>query len=94
MLDVQHRETPAARDPGATVVVVSVTGGELSREQIVDRIIQINRTATMAFLSRFSDASLRDYLRHLSVADVPRGAGSAWVRTGETPAIVGRESQD
>lgn len=66
----------------------------LSREQVVDRIIQINKTATTAFLSRFEDQSLREYLRHLSMVNVPRGAQSAWVRPGDTPAIVGRESQD
>lgn len=58
----------------------------LTREQVVDRIITINPTATADFLNRFQDQSLELYLERLS-SSMRRGA--SWVRRGETPAITG-----
>lgn len=60
----------------------------LTREQVVDRIITINRSASPAFLERFADPQLRHYLDHLTHTEQRRNI--PWVRTGETPAIVGR----
>jgi hypothetical protein len=66
----------------------------LTREQVVDRIITINPTATTSFLERFNDRSLGMYLDHLVAASRPRGRGARWLRPGDSPAILARESQD
>jgi hypothetical protein len=66
----------------------------LTREQVVDRIITITPTATASFLDRFNDRSLGMYLDHLVAASRPRGRGARWLRPGDSPAILARESQD
>jgi hypothetical protein len=72
----------------------SSTSSRLTREQVVDRIITINPTATAAFLDHFSEVSLGKYLDHLVAASGPRGRHSRWERPGDSPAIWGRVSQD
>lgn len=62
----------------------------LTREQVVERIITLNATATAEFLDRFGDEELMRYLEHLQAAQVPRGRGARWSRPGGTPAIVSR----
>lgn len=62
----------------------------LTREQVVDRIITINRGATADFLSRFAESSLERYLDRLVAASGPRG--DRFSRAGDTPAILWRES--
>jgi len=66
----------------------------LTREQMVERILDLNKSATNDFLDRFEDPPLRNYLDHLIAASSPRGAQSRWIRRGDTPAIVSRESDD
>jgi hypothetical protein len=66
----------------------------LTREQVVDRIITINPTATTTFLSKFSEASLGRYLDHLVAASGPRGRHARWMRPGDSPAIMARERRD
>ncbi len=66
----------------------------LTREQMVERILDLNKSATPTFLERFEDRPLRNYLDHLVAASSPRGAQSRWIRRGDTPAIVSRESED
>ena len=63
----------------------------LTREQVVDRIISINRSASPAFLERFAEPQLRHYLEHLTHTEEQRPS-VPWVRRGETPAIVGRSA--
>jgi hypothetical protein len=63
----------------------------LSRAQLVERILQLNPTATPEFLARFSEGSLAHYLEHLSVMDEPT---APWVRRGIMPAIVRREPME
>lgn len=70
------------------------TSSRLTREQVVDRIITINPTATTAFLERFNESSLTKYLDHLVVASGPRGGHSRWMRPGDSPAIMSRPSLD
>lgn len=67
-----------------------VTSTRLTREQVVDRIITINRSASPAFLDRFAEPQLRHYLEHLTHTDERHEV--PWVRRGETPAIVGRSA--
>lgn len=64
----------------------------LSRLQVVERIMDLNHSATEAYLDTFSDRALTSYLAHLESAGQPRGA--RWVRPGDTPAIIVRETTD
>lgn len=61
----------------------------LRREQLVDRIVGMNPSATPSFLLRFDEDRLEEYLSHLQAAAEPRG--SRWVRPASTPAIVWHE---
>ncbi|QOJ01486.1 MAG: hypothetical protein HRU70_13725 [Phycisphaeraceae bacterium] len=71
------------------------TAEHLGREQVIERILGINPTASSLFLSSFEDDQLRAYLEHLVVMMAPRGPRSAgWVRRGETPAIVSAEPEE
>jgi hypothetical protein len=72
----------------------SSQSARLTREQVVDRIITINPTATAEFLDHFNEDSLGKYLDHLISASGPRGRQSRWLRPGDSPAIWGRISQD
>jgi hypothetical protein len=72
----------------------SSSSSRLTREQVVDRIISINPTATTGFLERFNQASLGMYLDHLLAASGPRGGKSRWMRPGDWPAITARVAQD
>ncbi len=65
----------------------------LNREQVIDRIVTINTSATSAFLERFETASLHRYLEHLDVASGPRGRSSGWIRPGDSRAIVSFETE-
>jgi hypothetical protein len=63
----------------------------MTRSQLVDRILELNPTATPAFLGEFNEASLAHYLEHLCVANEPL---VPWVRRGQSPGIVRRESAE
>ena len=58
--------------------------------QIINAIQELNRSARRDWLDAFAIPALRRYLDHLEVTLEPRGRGSVWVRSGETPAIVTR----
>ncbi len=92
MVSDATRETfvsPVPVSPGIT------SPGPMSRSQVMERIISINPTATVQFLGRFADRSLRGYLDHLSAAQSPRGRSSTpWVRPADSPAIVMRVPND
>lgn len=62
----------------------------MSRDELIHAIRGHNRTASPEFLGRFNDPALTQYLRHLQTGRLPRGPGSCWVRSPETPAIVTR----
>lgn len=66
---------------------LSEIASALSREQLIDRILMLNPTATPAFLGEFTENDLTHYLEHLTCAQEPRGREARWVRTGGTPAI-------
>lgn len=66
----------------------------LTREQLVDRILELNPSATLAFLGEFGEMSLSVYLAHLMAAQEPRGRTATWVRPGDSPAIVSREAKE
>ncbi|MBL4697374.1 MAG: hypothetical protein JKX70_00930 [Phycisphaerales bacterium] len=62
----------------------------LSREQVVDQIISINRSATAEYLEQFEQRSLDTYLDHLISSQQPRGRHARWDRPGDTPAMMSR----
>ncbi len=64
----------------------------LTRQQLVDSILELNPTATSGFLMGFTDDSLQRYLEHLSLGHGPRGKGTSWLRETGRPGIVGREN--
>ena len=66
----------------------------LSRMQLIDRIGEMNPSATPEFLARFGHQSLGNYLEHLLSAQEPRGRTARWVRRNETPAIERWEPRD
>ena len=66
----------------------------LSKDQIIDGIVQINRSACRDWLGAFDSRSLRHYLDHLQRTLEPRGAHSVWVRSGHSSAVVTREAAD
>ena len=47
----------------------------MTKRQLIDQIITVNRSAEPGFLARFDDEDLRDYLDHLLVALEPRLTG-------------------
>lgn len=60
-----------------------------SKNEIIDRIRQINRSADRIWLERFEDRALYDYLEHLQLLMEPRGRQSVWRRRSEDAAVVG-----
>ena len=46
----------------------------MTKRQLIDQILSLNQTAEPAFLAQFQDRDLDEYLAHLTVAKMPRGA--------------------
>jgi hypothetical protein len=63
----------------------------MNRAQLMERILELNPTATPQFLGGFSEFSLAHYLEHLCIREEPT---IPWVRRGIAPAIVRREARD
>ena len=66
----------------------------LTKTNLIDEIRQVNTTADMCWLDRFSIDQLRTYLAHLHTSLRPRGRGSAWVRPSDIPAIIAFECDE
>jgi hypothetical protein len=49
----------------------------MTKRQLIDEILTLNQTAEPAFLARFEDAELSQYLQHLQVLQTPRLSGNA-----------------
>ena len=64
----------------------------LSKAQIIDEIIEINRSASPRWLDRFQPPALRRYLDHLERSLEPRGGDSFWIRPGETAPVIWRNA--
>lgn len=60
------------------------------KDQIIQDIQRINRSARRDWLEAFDEPALARYLAHLRKSLEPRGGRSFWVRTGGTPPIVTR----
>jgi len=63
----------------------------MSTAQLIQEICRLNRTADARFLGRFDRDDLDRYLAHLKFKSDPDHARSAWVRPGDTPAMIRRE---
>lgn len=63
----------------------------LTKDQLIQGIRQINRSARQDWLMHFDPNALRRYLDHLHRTLEPRGGHSVWVRPGETAAVVTRD---
>ncbi|MDZ4831106.1 MAG: hypothetical protein SGJ09_13035 [Phycisphaerae bacterium] len=61
-----------------------------NKNELIDRIRQINLSADGRWLEAFDQRALMDYLEHLQVVMEPRGRNSIWRRRGDTAAVVGR----
>ena len=70
------------------VAVDVVPLSAMTREQLIDRILDHNRTATPEFLGQFEDDGLRLYLERLTRCSGPRTDRTGWVRKGTGRAIV------
>lgn len=57
----------------------------MTREQIIDRIIVLNPSATPGFLQQFDEHALEHYLNHLSLITTPRGRDTRWMRPSGQP---------
>jgi len=60
----------------------------LSRSQLMERIGELNPTATAGFLSGFADSALALYLEHLHAKLVETDPRRPWRRPGDTAAIL------
>lgn len=78
--------TVANRAPNARPTLLSLD--HLTQQQAIERIMELNPTATPLFLSQFRAGELRSYLDHLLCAQQPRGAEARWRRPDGTRAIV------
>ena len=47
----------------------------MTKRQLIDEIITVNRSATPGFLAKFDDLELDEYLHHLRFAQSPRLTG-------------------
>ncbi len=70
----------------------SSVSSRLTREQVVDRIVSMNPSATPDFLADFEDTALSRYQDRLTAARSPRARTERWIRAGDTPAIMSRRA--
>jgi hypothetical protein len=70
----------------------STDSPRLTREQVVDRILHLNPTASGDFLEEFDDEELGLYLSRLQVASEPRGRFARWERPTGRPGISMRQA--
>ncbi|MFK7883132.1 MAG: hypothetical protein AB8F26_02975 [Phycisphaerales bacterium] len=87
MTDLFSLPRPARTAP---IKVAAAPKLRLNREQVVDQILTINRSATADYLNQFAEPQLNNYLDHLINTQAPRGRDSRWDRPGDAPAIMTR----
>lgn len=61
---------------------------EQDRERVIARLVELNPTATAAFLGQFTTEQLGLYLAHLLSSQAPRGRDAVWQRPGDSPAVL------
>lgn len=62
----------------------------MDKEHLIQAIRQRNPSAEPDFLISFNENALNQYLDHLHYMVRPRQERNLWVRSAETPAILGR----
>ncbi len=62
----------------------------MSKQQLIEQIHALNRSAQPEFLVTFDQQALEDYLKRLALTQSARGRASVWVRTGQSPASFTR----
>lgn len=62
----------------------------MSKQELIEQIRVLNRSAQPDFLVTFDQQALETYLKRLSCLKGVRGRGSVWVRTGQSPASYTR----
>lgn len=65
----------------------------ISKDQIIEHIQQINRSARRDWLAVFDVSALQQYLDHLLITLEPRGRFSTWLRPSGRHAAVTRRSR-
>jgi hypothetical protein len=78
----------AQTEVGTAFIRVSRRFGTLSREQLLEQITHMNRSVSTAWLDRFEQPALLQYLERLLRQEEPRSADSVWVRDPANPAIT------
>ncbi len=64
----------------------------MSKQQMIDKIQERNRSASNEFLLKFDEEALQTYLCRLTTVQGNRGRTSVWVRRGDSPASITRIS--
>ncbi|MCX5662664.1 MAG: hypothetical protein NTW19_23535 [Planctomycetota bacterium] len=64
----------------------------MSKQEVIEQIRVLNRTAQPDFLIAFDQQALETYLKRLSSLKGVRGRASVWVRTGQSPASCTRNA--
>lgn len=62
----------------------------ISKDQLIEHIQQINRSARREWLAVFDVSALQHYLDHLMMTIEPRDRTSRWMRAGTGHAAVTR----
>lgn len=62
----------------------------MSKQNVIEQIRALNRSAPQEFLVSFNERTLETYLKRLSLARGGRGRSSVWVRQSDKPAVVTR----
>jgi len=70
----------------------------MTKRQLIDRIVEINRSASPEFLASFQDDELGKYLDHLQVVGTPRLTGNGrryerYFRGHASSLVPGRDAQ-
>lgn len=76
---------------------VAITAEDMSAltvPQLVEQILQINKTASAAYLHQFARSELRHYLEHLVNSQRPRGRDAVWVRREAGAGILAADPLD
>ena len=79
-IDLTHVKNQPVEAETSDAPAVEARENGLSRNQIVERILGMNPSATADFLARFDLSALAHYLDHLVAASMPRGRTARWIR--------------
>lgn len=91
-------DEPILRTGAATDATRSTLAAEdmsaLTVPQLVEQILQINKTASAAYLHQFARTELCHYLEHLLNSQRPRGRDAVWVRREPGAGILTADPLD